>query len=226
MILDSEQVARLYRRLAPLYDLMVVPLEWLGARRHRERAVHSLQLRPGGVVLDLGCGTGLNMPLLHDAVGASGRIVCVDLSAEMLSRARRRAERYGFTNVEWVQVDLATYRPPPGCDGALATFALEMVPEYDEVVGRVSAALAVRGRVAVYGLKHPERWPSWLVQLGVWITAPFGVSRAYEALRPYKAVREHLSDVEYREFLLGAAYLCVGERAGTAASAGDADPTR
>ena len=58
MILDSKQVVRLYRRLAPFYDPMVVPLEWLGGRRHRERAVRSLQLSPGGVVLDLGCGTG------------------------------------------------------------------------------------------------------------------------------------------------------------------------
>jgi len=219
MILDSEQVARLYRRLAPFYDPMVVPLEWLGARRYRARAVRSLELRPGGVVLDLGCGTGLNMALLHDAVGTGGRIVCVDLSAEMLARSRRRAERRGFTNVELVQADLATYRPPAAYDGALATFALEVVPEYDEVVRRVSATLAGRGRLAVYGLKHPERWPAWLVQLGVWITAPFGVSRAYETFRPYEAVRKHLSEVEYREFLFGVGYLCVGERAGVASSA-------
>ena len=213
MILDSEQVVRLYRRLAPLYDPMVVPLEWLGARRYRERAVRGLKLRPGEVVLDLGCGTVLNMPLLHDAVGAGGRIVCVDLSTEMLSRARRRAERHGFTNVELVRADLAAYWPPPVIDEALATFALEMVPEYDEIVQRVSAALSDRGRLAVYGLKHPQRWPAWLVQLGVWVTAPFGVSRAYETFRPYEAVREHLSEIEYCEFLFGAAYLCVGERA-------------
>ena len=215
MILDREQLVRLYRRLAPLYDLLVVPLEWLGARRYRERAVRSLGLRPGGVVLDLGCGTGLNMPWLHDAVGEGGRIVCVDLSADMLSRARRRAERHGFTNVELIRADLATYRPPSVYDGALATFTLEVVPEYAEIVRRVSAALPVDGRLAVYGLKHPERWPAWLVQLGVWMTAPFGVSRSYETFRPYEAVREHLSEIGYREFLFGVAYLCVGERADT-----------
>ena len=212
MILDSEQVVRLYRRLAPFYDVMVVPLEWLGGRRHRERAVRQLGLRPGGIVLDLGCGTGLNIPLLHDAVGAGGRIVCIDLSVEMLSRAQRRAEHSGFTNVELIRADLATYRAPPAIDGALATFALEMVPEYDEIIRRVSSALCSDGRLAVYGLKHPERWPTRLVRLGVWITAPFGVSRAYETFRPYEAVREHLNEIEYREFLFGAAYLCVGKR--------------
>lgn len=215
MILDSEQIVRLYRRLAPFYDPMVVPLEWLGARRHRERAVRGLGLRPGGVALDLGCGTGLNIPLLHEAVGSGGRIVCVDLSAAMLSRAQRRVERHGFANVELVEADLATYRAPPGIDGGLATFALEMVPEYDEVVGRIARALSDEGRVAVYGLKHPESWPTWLIELGIWVTAPFGVSREYESLRPYEAVRGHLSEIEYREFLFEAAYLCVGERAAT-----------
>ena len=97
-------------------------------------------------------------------------------------------------------------------DGALATFALEVVPEYAEIVRRVSAALPVGGKLAVYGLKHPERWPTWLVQFGVWIAAPFGVSRAYETFRPYEAVRDYLSEIEYRELLFGAAYLCVGER--------------
>ena len=96
MILDREQLVRLYRRLAPLYDLLVVPLEWLGARRYRERAVRSLGLRPGGVVLDLGCGTGLNMPWLHDAVG-EGRPhrLCRPFRGHALpSSASRRASRF------------------------------------------------------------------------------------------------------------------------------------
>ncbi len=212
MILDSEQVKRLYQRIAPIYDLMAIPLEWLGACRHRVQAVHLLKLQAGGIVADLGCGTGLNLPLLHEAVGPGGRIICVDLSPDMLSRARRRAKRRGIRNVEWIQADLATYRLPPAIDGALATFSLEMVPEYDVIISRVAASLSNNGRLAVYGLKHPERWPDWLVQLGVWITSPFGVSREYETFRPYAAVFEHLSKVEYREFLFGTAYLCVGKR--------------
>ncbi len=213
MILNSEQVVRLYRRISPMYDLMVIPFEWLGAGRHRARAVRQLELQQGAVVLDLGCGTGLNLPLLHQAVGPSGRIICVDLSSEMLSRARRRAKRRGMMNVELVQADLATYRLPPSIDGALATFTLEMVRDYDAVVQRVAVNLSNKGRLAVYGLKHPERWPGWLVQLGVWITSPFGVNREYERFRPYDAVLQYLSKVEYCEFIFGAAYLCVGERA-------------
>ena len=116
-------------------------------------------------------------------------------------------------NVEWIQADLATYRLPPDVDGALATFSLEMVPDYDAIIQRVAASLLGKGRLAVYGLKHPERWPGWLVQLGVWISSPFGVSREYETFKPYDAVLKHLDKIEYREFLFGAAYLCVGERA-------------
>ncbi|MFM9432783.1 class I SAM-dependent methyltransferase, partial [Arthrobacter sp. MP_2.3] len=44
----------------------------------------------GQQVLDIGCGTGLNFPLLQQRVGASGTIVGIDRSAEMLHHARRR----------------------------------------------------------------------------------------------------------------------------------------
>lgn len=213
MILDNEQVKRLYRRVAPFYDLMVIPFDWFGARRHRARAVRQLELGSGALVVDLGCGTGLNLPLLHEAVGPGGRIICVDLSADMLSRARRRAKRRGIMNIELVQADLATYRLPSDVDGVLATFVLEMVPDYDAVIRRVADILPNKGRLALYGLKHPERWPVWLIQLGVWITSPFGVSREYEKFKPYDSVLKHLRKVDYREFLFGAAYLCVGERA-------------
>ncbi|MEW5926058.1 MAG: hypothetical protein AB1941_01095 [Gemmatimonadota bacterium] len=95
--------------------------------------------------------------------------------------------------------------------GALATFALEMVPEYDAVIHRVAATLQPGRRLAVYGLKHPDHWPRWLVQLGMWLNRPFGVSREYAALRPWESVRRHMSEVEHREFYAGAAYLSVGE---------------
>ncbi|MCG6970554.1 MAG: methyltransferase domain-containing protein [Gammaproteobacteria bacterium] len=49
-----------------------------------------MQLAPGGTVVDLGCGTGLNFPLLQQAVGPVGRVISVDLSAEMLARAGKR----------------------------------------------------------------------------------------------------------------------------------------
>jgi Methyltransferase domain len=59
-------------------------------RRWRELVVEQLPARPGDTVLDVGCGTGLCLPLLQHRVGPSGTIVGIDASAQMLDRARAR----------------------------------------------------------------------------------------------------------------------------------------
>ena len=211
MLLNADEVRTLYRRTARLYDGAVWMYRLLGIDRHRALAVEALGLRPGDSVVDLGCGTGLNLPLLHAAVGEEGRIIAVDLTDAMLQRARRRAGRAGLHNVEFVEADLTGYCFPPDLTAALATFVLEMIPEYDGVVRAVAAALPPGGRLAVLGLKHPERWPRWLVEVGIWLNRPFGVSRDYAALRPWQSLRQHMREVEHRVLLLGAAYLSVGE---------------
>ena len=100
---------------------------------------------------------------------------------------------------------------PEPLHGVVSTFGLEMVPEHDAVIERAVAALAPRGRLAVGGLRRPEGWPEWLVRLGELVNRPFGVSRAYEDVQPWRSVRRHAADVEVEEHLFGAVYLAVGE---------------
>jgi demethylmenaquinone methyltransferase/2-methoxy-6-polyprenyl-1,4-benzoquinol methylase len=127
-----------YRRVARFYDAAVRAYALFGIGRNRRRAVAALRLRPGDTVVDLGCGTGLTFPFLHSAVGPTGRIIGVDLTDAMLTKASRRAEDAGRRNVELVEADLASYAFPAEMDAALARFALEIVPEYDAVVRRVA----------------------------------------------------------------------------------------
>src|SRR5215472_11599690 len=58
-------------------------------------------LKEGQVVLDLGSGAGFDCFLAARAVGESGRVVGVDMTHEMLSKARENAQKNGFTNVEF-----------------------------------------------------------------------------------------------------------------------------
>ena len=72
--------------------------------------------------------------------------------------------------------------------------------------------LAEAGHEVTLGLRRrPDGWPEWAVRLGELANRPFGVSRAYESFRPYEAVRRHAREVAYREAVLGAVYLSVGE---------------
>ncbi|BAS09291.1 match to protein family HMM PF08241 [Arthrobacter sp. Hiyo4] len=62
-------------------------------------------------MLDIGCGTGLNFPLLQERIGAAGTIVGIDRSAGMLRQARRRAEARGWQNVILIQADMVLLDP-------------------------------------------------------------------------------------------------------------------
>jgi len=65
-------------------------------------------------VLDLGCGTGLNHPLLVDAVGVTGAVVGLDHSPHLPDQAQRRARRHGWPQVRTVLADMVD---GPGVDG-------------------------------------------------------------------------------------------------------------
>jgi SAM-dependent methyltransferase len=64
--------------------------------------------RAGERVLDVGCGCGATTLELARAVGPTGRVVALDISAPMLAEGKARAETAGITNVDWLQADAAT----------------------------------------------------------------------------------------------------------------------
>ena len=210
-VLGPDAVRDLYDRLAPVYDAVAAAYDLVGSGRFHRRAVEALDLRPGDTAVDLACGTGVNLPHLVEAVGPTGRVVGVDLSPGMLAQARQRAEANGWRNVELVEADVRDYAFPEPVHGVVSTFGLEMVPEHDAVVARAVAALAPGRRIAVGGLRRPERWPAWAVRLGELANRPFGVTRAYEDVQPWHSVFDHVQKVSYDESLLGAVYLAVGE---------------
>lgn len=212
MVLDNEKVKRVYNGTAKFYDLALTIYRIAGVDRRRVATIDALNLRCGATVVDLGCGTGANLAMLVRSVGPTGQVVGIDLSAEMLAKAREKVARNGWENVELRCGDLRTADLPGALDGAVATFALEMLPDHAEVVARVAERLRPGARIASLGLKEPEHWPRWLIDFAIFINRPFGVSRDYAAIKPWHAIEELLSPVSYKEFLAGAAYLCVAEK--------------
>jgi SAM-dependent methyltransferase len=68
-------------------------------------------LLPGNHVLDVGCGPGLALPVLHEMVGSGGLVVGVDASADALAAARANLTGAGISEVELVQADVNSIDP-------------------------------------------------------------------------------------------------------------------
>jgi phosphatidylethanolamine/phosphatidyl-N-methylethanolamine N-methyltransferase len=120
--IENAHVEAAYARWAPVYDFTFE----LVMRRGR-RAAAAAASRPGGTVLDVGVGTGLELPMFDRGT----RLVGVDLSEPMLRRAAARIRREKLGNVHGLAVmDAMRLAFPDACfDAAVAPYVLTVVPD-------------------------------------------------------------------------------------------------
>jgi ubiquinone/menaquinone biosynthesis C-methylase UbiE len=213
-----ERLINVYRKKAKHYDLTsrLYPAPGYPQRAQRLRAVEALGLRAGDSVIDIACGTGLNFPLIEEAIGPDGRIVGVDLTDAMLTQAQDRIQTNGWSNISLVQSDAADFDFPTEVDAILSTYALTQVPGCAEVIARGAAALSAGGRWVVLDLKVPDNTPRWLTQLGTATVRPFAAIDEWTMRRPWQTIRaamqQQLADVSWTELFFGTAFLAAGTR--------------
>jgi demethylmenaquinone methyltransferase/2-methoxy-6-polyprenyl-1,4-benzoquinol methylase len=208
---NQTQIVDLYRKRAKGYDSSgIASLEsW------RKEAVKRLNLARGDLVVDIGCGTGLNFALLHEAIGAEGKIIGVDLTDAMLDQARQRAVEHGWKNVELVQSDAAQYQFPAQVDGIISTFALTFVPDSARVIQNGCKALAPGRKWVVLDMAWPQGWPLWWRRL-LFFLPSYGITADVIQRQPWKTVyqtmQQCLDDVEQQQFWIGFFYLASGKQ--------------
>jgi len=209
-----EEIRDIYQKRAWIYELAVHACYLLGfrIRRYRRLAVKALALRTGDTVVEIGCGTGMNFPLLQAKVGPRGRIIGVDISEAMLKRAENRVNDAGWKNVELVLSSAADYSFPDGVDGIIATGVLTYEPDYDKVIERGAQAIARGGRWVVFDYKMPSGWIRHLVPLFVRIFRGFGISMALVERTPACSIKQHLRNAKIDEFYFGLLFIASGER--------------
>ena len=207
-----EHVIETYRRSAWHYDTN--SRLFSHQRAHRRRAVQALSLRAGDRVVEIGCGTGLNFPLIERVIGPEGSLVGVDLTDAMLGQAQRRIDANGWSNVSLVHADAAEFEFPAQVDAILATYAHALGTKAGRVVADGAAALSAGGRWVVLDVKVPDWTPRWLTGLGTAATGRFGSLAEWLERRPWETVRvamqDTLVDVSWTELLFGIEYLAAG----------------
>jgi ubiquinone/menaquinone biosynthesis C-methylase UbiE len=142
-----DRVARVYSVFEPLYGIFPTA---------RRRAVAALQLHPGADVLEVGAGTGRNLPYLMSAIGPSGRVFAVDASPGMLAQARRLIDRRGWQNVELLEQDAAVMGVEATVDAVLFSLSYSVLPDRVAALSRAWTCLRPGGRLVVMdaGLPH------------------------------------------------------------------------
>ncbi len=215
---SKQEVINAYRRQAQKYDKVVRLFDifaWFGFNISgwRQEAISKLNLKAGETVVDIGCGTGLNFPLLYKAVGERGQIIGVDISEEMLDQARRMAAAYQWENVQFNCADAAQFEFPSGVDAIVSAYTLTLVPYCERVIMNACAALVPGGRLVVLDMSWPKHCPLWWRHI-LFFLRSYGVTVDVLHRRPWeivqKAMQENLVDISRKNFWFGFFYLCYG----------------
>ena len=155
--LEKRQVERAYELYAPVYDFI---FNWIFAPG-RDAAVHQLALKPGETILEVGIGTGLNLPLYPP----SCRLTGIDLSQEMLDKAVERAQKLAMPNVVLKVMDATSLDFADNeFDKAVATYTISAVPDPVAVLREMRRVVKPRGTLVILNHFRSERRLSGVVE--------------------------------------------------------------
>jgi phosphatidylethanolamine/phosphatidyl-N-methylethanolamine N-methyltransferase len=141
--LREEYVRRAYARWASSYDMTFGRF----AESSRMAAVAQLNLLPPGRVLEVGVGTGMSLPFYKRHLKVTG----IDLSPEMLVKARARVAREKLSQVEAIlEMDAAHLDfPDASFDAVAAMYVMTVVPDPTQVMAELARVCKPGGEVMV-----------------------------------------------------------------------------
>ncbi len=142
----------------PLATILGYKEEWLAGIS--ERSVESLagtgnpfalgELQPGERVVDLGCGAGMDSLIAARMVGLDGEVVGIDMTPEMLEKARASAREMGLTNATFREGYIeATGVPDSWADVVISNGVLNLAPDKKLVLAEIQRILKPDGRLQI-----------------------------------------------------------------------------
>ena len=137
---ENDFVEGVYDKLAKVYDLIFGPTLHPG----RIQAIQHMNIQPGERVLEVGVGTGINLPLYPKQATVTG----IDFSSSMLEKARERAARKGLRNMRLLQMDAADLKfAEDSFDIVYAPYLISVVPDPVKVACEMRRVCRPGGRI-------------------------------------------------------------------------------
>ncbi len=121
--MDLQDTLKTYRAFSGTYDVVFGPVFHIG----RKEAVGAANTRPGQRILEVGVGTGLSLPFFRK----DSRVTGIDVSAEMLAKARRRVKQRKLEYVDTLlEMDAENMTfPDNSFDSVIALYVASVVPD-------------------------------------------------------------------------------------------------
>jgi phosphatidylethanolamine/phosphatidyl-N-methylethanolamine N-methyltransferase len=156
--LDAASVREAYRRWAGVYDTVFGGVSGFG----RRRAVAAVNRLAGPRVLEVGVGTGLALPLYRRDL----QVVGIDLSREMLEKAKERVESERLGNVGGLlEMDAERMAFADGSfDIAVAMFTASVVPDAKKLFAEMSRVVRPGGHLLFVNHFAAEGGPRWWIE--------------------------------------------------------------
>jgi len=129
-------------------DLKIVPEANLGLGCGNPVALASI--KPGDIVLDLGSGAGIDCFLAARKTGSSGKVIGIDMTEEMVKKARENAKKYGFRNVDFRLGDIEDLPVEDNSiDVIISNCVINLAPDKSRVFREAFRVLKKGGRMYV-----------------------------------------------------------------------------
>jgi S-adenosylmethionine-diacylgycerolhomoserine-N-methlytransferase len=182
---------------------------------------------PGGIWVDLGCGTGENAEHWGERLKSLQRAYLVDLSSSLLKVAEQRVADRGWTNVTPVHADATKFVPPEGAaDIVTMSYSLTMIPDWFLAVDQAYRMLKPGGLIGIvdffvarkypaeglvkHGWSTRSMWPLWFGSDNVFLNpdhVPYLLSR-FETV----SLAQRRGKLPYLPFVRAPYYLFVGRK--------------
>jgi len=141
-------------------------------------------LQKGETVLDLGSGGGLDCFLASKIVGENGRVIGIDMTEAMISRAKESAEKGGYNNVEF-RLGEIEHLPVANAsvDVVISNCVINLSPDKQQVFREIFRVLRPGGRLAISDVVATDPLPDWIKQDKALIAGCIGGAEYVEDLR-------------------------------------------